>query len=292
MQSVGNWTWFGDAFKRFVPGPLRRRASREVLSMSVFQFDSAIVRRPGESVVDGLRAGGGPSPSIAGIRAEHGLYVAAFEAAGLAVEILPPLEEFPDSIFVEDPALVFPEGAILLRPGAASRAGEGEALEPALLNRFDRLSFLPEGHADGGDVLVTANLLFIGLSSRTDAAGARALALLLAEQGREARIVATPPGILHLKSAAALLDQETILATPALAASGVFVGLRVLLTPEGEEAGANLVRVNDCVLVGSAYPRTIALIESLGLETVPLPVAEIARLDAGLSCMSLRWRGA
>jgi dimethylargininase len=258
--------------------------------MRIFEFDSAIVRTPGESAVDGLRAGGGPAPSLSALRVEHDLYVRALGEAGVEVEILPALEEFPDSMFVEDPALVFPEGAILLRPGAPSRAGEGAMLEAALRRRFERVTMLTEGTADGGDVLVTPQAVYIGLSGRTDAAGARALAAELTRLGRDARIVATPPGTLHLKSAAALLDEETIVATPALAASGMFADFRVLETPEGEEGGANLVRVNDRVLAGAFYPGTIDLIRAHGLEVVPLPVAGIAALDAGLSCMSLRWR--
>ena len=257
--------------------------------MSIWDFTNAIVRKPGDSAVDGLRAGGGPAPSLDGIRAEHHAYVESLESLGIAVEILPPLGEFPDSMFVEDAALVFPDAAILLRPGAPSRADEAALIEPVLSRRFERVLVLDDGHVDGGDVLVTPDAVFIGCSARTDVEGARRLAVLLGEIGLEARIVATPPGTLHLKSDCALIDEETILATPALAASGIFEGFRVLTTPEGEEAGANLVRIGRSVLVGAAYPKTIDLIDARGLTPVPLDTGEIARIDAGLSCMSLRW---
>jgi dimethylargininase len=257
--------------------------------MSIWDFTSAIVRRPADSAVNGLSAGDGPVPSIAGLRAEHEAYVAALKEMGLAVEILDPLEEHPDSMFVEDPALVFPEGAIVLRPGAPSRSDEGLLLEPVLRRRFETLLILDEGSADGGDVLVTPERVYVGRSNRTDQAGARALSRLLAKLGREALIVATPPGTLHLKSDSALIDDETILATPALAASGTFQGFAVLITPEGEESGANLVRIGDSVLVGAAFPRTIDLIAARGLTPIPLDTNEIARIDAGLSCMSLRY---
>lgn len=257
--------------------------------MSIWDFTSAIVRRPADSAVHGLRSGDGPAPSIAGLRAEHESYIAALKAIGLSVEILDPLDEHPDSMFVEDPALVFPEGAILLRPGAPTRRNEGALLEPVLRRKFETVLTLDEGSADGGDVLVTPERIYIGRSNRTDEAGARALAGLLAELGREAVIVATPPGTLHLKSDSALIDERMILATPALAASGTFDGFEVLTTPEGEERGANLVRIERSVLVGTAFPRTIDLIAARSLTPVPLPTAEIAKLDAGLSCMSLRW---
>jgi dimethylargininase len=257
----------------------------------VFDFDHAIVRSPGRSVSGGLRADGGPDPDHEGVRAEHTAYVRALLAAGVQVEILPPLEAFPDSVFVEDPALVFPEAAILLRPGAPSRVGEVEEMVPVLERRFPRLLQLKEGFADGGDVLVTPDEVLIGLSGRTDRAGAEALAGLLHELGRRARIVQPPQGVLHLKTACSLVDETTAIATPALAAAGVLGDLDLLLTPEGEEAAANALRVNEVLLLGSTFPETRRRIEARGVQVVPLDVDEIGRIDAGLSCMSLRWTG-
>ena len=193
-------------------------------------------------------------------------------------------------MFVEDPALVFPDGAILLRPGAPSRAGEADAIAPAFGGLFDAVLELPEpGFADGGDVLVTSQDVIIGLSSRTDRAGAEALVACLAQFGHQSTIVETPPGVLHLKSACSLVDEETILCTPALAGSGIFEGYRVIVTPEGEEAAANALRVNDLLILGSGFPRTAELLASLGVELVPIETSEIGKIDAGLSCMSLRW---
>lgn len=256
--------------------------------MSVFDFDSAIVRKPGRSVIGGLRAGGGPDPSYDDVLDEHGAYVAALGAAGLAVEILPPLDAFPDSIFVEDPAFVISEGAIVLNPGAPSRMGEADEIAPILRRRFARVLELEEGYADGGDILILPDEILIGLSARTDRIGAERFVALAAELGRSARIVETPRGTLHFKTASALIDEETVIATPALAPC--FPGYDVLVTPAGEEAAANLLRVNDRVLVSAAFPRTIDLLAARGLALVPLDTREIAKVDAGLSCMSLRWK--
>lgn len=243
-------------------------------------------------MVDGLRAGDHDGPAFSGVVDEHIAYVAALSAAGVAVEVLPPLEAFPDSVFVEDPALVFTGGAILLRPGAPSRAGEAAELAPVLRRRFDQVLSLDRGFSDGGDVLVTPGAVLIGLSGRTDAAGAQALCEALDRLGLKGRVEQTPPGVLHFKSACALLDEETVLATPAMAASGVFSGLEVVTTPPGEDAAANLVRVGDSVLAPAGYPRTLELLSARGLEVVALPATEVAKIDAGLSCMSLRWRSA
>src|SRR5262249_27012737 len=161
------------------------------------------------------------------VMAEQTAYIAALETAGVAVDVLPPLEDFPDSIFVEDAALVFERAAIVLRPGAPSRRGEADAIAPKLAQRFERVLRLNEGSVDGGDVLTTANKVFIGQSARTSAEGALALTRLLAEIGLYGEPVVTPADVLHFKSDCSLLDEETVLATTRLASSGVFEGYRV-----------------------------------------------------------------
>jgi dimethylargininase len=259
------------------------------MSRSVFQFNSIIVRSPSRSVVDGLRAEDRGSPSYQGVKAEHDAYVEAMRAAGVKVTALPPLEAFPDSIFVEDPALVFTEGAILLRPGAATRVEEVEEIAPTLRQMFETVLDLPEGYADGGDVLTTRESVMIGLSARTDRAGAEALRGCLEKLGRRSEIVATPENVLHFKTDCSLLDDETILSTNRLARSGVFENFRQMIIPEGEEPAANALRVNDVVMVGSDFLRTIEMLDRAGYKVVPLKTTEIGKIDAGLSCMSLRW---
>jgi dimethylargininase len=256
---------------------------------AVYEFTRALVRAPAPSVVDGLRAVDRGAPTLRGVRREFDRYVAALKDAGVLVEALPPLHDFPDSVFVEDPALVFAEGAILLRPGAPSRLGEAAAIANDLRRRFDMVLELDAGFVEGGDVLTTKDAVLIGLSARTNEAGARALQALLDSLGRRSRIVATPPGVLHFKTDCSLLDEETILATETLADAGVFDGYRVILTPAGEEAAANSLRVNDRVFVGEGFARTADRLSSLGYNITPLPNTQIGLLDAGFSCLSLRW---
>jgi dimethylargininase len=258
--------------------------------MRVFDFTNAIVREPGRSVIDGLREDRSATPDFAGVRAEHATYIAALREAGLTVDVLPPLEAFPDSVFVEDPALVFPEGAILLRPGAPTRLGEREEMRGALKRHFAQILELDgDEYADGGDVLVTPGLVLVGMSARTNRVGAQALVKKLAELGRRATVAATPKTILHFKTAVSLLAEDTVLATQTMADTGIFGGFKIIVTPVGEEGAANALRVNDTVLVGDSFPRTIDLLGRAGFPVKPLPVTEIGKLDAGLSCMSLRW---
>ena len=119
--------------------------------------------------------------------------------------------------------------------------------------------------------------------------GARSVANSLKKLGREARIVETPAGVLHFKSDCAILDEDTILTTGRLAQSGVFAEFDTIITPEGEEAAANALRINDVVFISGGYPRTEDLLRARGFKLVVLDTSEIAKIDAGLSCMSLRW---
>lgn len=257
--------------------------------MGCLDFSHAIVRRPGRSVVQGLSAGDGPRPDAAGVLAEHMAYVAALAAAGLDVDVLDPLEAYPDSVFVEDPALVFGEGAILLDPGAPSRSGEVAEIAPVLERRFGTVLRLAEGHADGGDVLVTPERVMIGLSARTDAVGAHALAEALRTLGRTAEIVRPPEGALHLKTIATLIDEETILTTPEGAASGLFDRFRRIVLDAEEAPAANALRINDVLLLSAGSPRIADRLDAAGYSLVLLDTTHVARIDAGLSCMSLRW---
>ena len=257
--------------------------------MRVFDFNAAIVRTPGRSVVNGLRANAGPAPVFEGVIAEQQSYIAAIRAAGVQVTILDALEQFPDSIFVEDPALVFSQAAVLLRPGAPSRMAEAQELASTLAARFPEVLQLNEGYADGGDILVTPDRVLIGLSARTNEAGAAELQRLLTSIGMTSKVVKVPRGTLHLKTDCSLVDEETILATPELASSGLLEGYRTLVVSHEERDVTNALRINDVVFIRAGYPRTLELLQKHGLEVLPLPASEIARIDAGLSCMSLRW---
>jgi dimethylargininase len=259
----------------------------------VTRFNRALVRFPARSVTGGLRASDRGNPEYAGVQAEHEAYCAALERAGVTVMRLAALEDYPDSVFVEDAALVFTEAAVLLRPGAPTRRGETALIAPTLRELFHQVISLDGvGHADGGDVLVTPQRVLVGLSTRTNAAGAQALSDALGGIGRRAEIVRTPPGVLHFKSDCALLDANTVLCTRRLAAGGFFQELQMIIVPQGEEAAANALRINDVVLLSAGFPRTHELLERAGYAVVILQTVQIGRIDAGLSCMSLRWLAA
>lgn len=257
-----------------------------------YAFTHALLRTPPATVADGLRAVDRGRPDVASFRRQHADYAETLERAGIATEMLPPLDGFPDSVFVEDTALLFRAGFVLLRPGAPSRAGEAAAIAPSVEALGRRLGIgteaLPAGHVDGGDVLLTGREVLIGRSARTDAAGAEALRAMLAARGQATRIVETPPGVLHFKSDCAYLGDGVVIATRRLAAGGAFAPYRVLPVPDGEEAAANCLRVNDLVMVPDGFPETAALLEREGYRVVRLAMDQAALLDGGLSCLSLR----
>jgi dimethylargininase len=255
-----------------------------------WRFTNAITRTPADSVADGLRAVDAGDPSGAAFRREHELYVAALRHAGLTVDVLPPLEAYPDSCFVEDPAFCVPEGAVLLRPGAESRKGEVAEIAGALKERLELVVDLPgDGFVDGGDILMLDDEIIVGLSARTDRRGADAFAALLGEWGYRVRVEETPEGVLHFKTACSTLGDGLILATRAMVDGDLFGGRRVVEVPDGEEYAANVIRVNDVVLVPEGYPKTKRAIEGAGLETVVVPTHEARKVDGGLSCLSLRF---
>jgi len=252
-------------------------------------FTHAIVRAPASSVTDGLRTVDTGSPDAAQLAADHAAYVAALHAAGAAVVALPALEDFPDSVFVEDAALCLPQGAVVLRPGAPSRLGEAAAMAPTLRDLYGTVAEIEDGYIEGGDILVTEREILVGLSARTDAAGVAALRTIVAPWGHSVRELATPPEVLHFKTDCGLLDGETVLATTRLAASGCFDGYRVIEVATGEEACANCVRFNDVVLFPAGHPKTATRLRGAGYTLVELPNEQCALIDGGMSCLSLRF---
>ncbi|MCU9847852.1 arginine deiminase family protein [Defluviimonas sp. WL0024] len=254
-----------------------------------YEFTRAITRRPGQSIIRGLRAVDTGAPDLDLMLAHHADYVATLREAGATVTELPPLEDFPDALFVEDTALCLPEGAVLMRPGAPSRLGEVAHMAPVLRDLYADVRVIEgPGFIEGGDILTTGREVLVGRSARTDAAGVAELATILKDWGRPLREVATPPGVLHFKTDCSLLDGETVLSTERLAASGCFEGYRVILTADGEEAAANAIRFNRFVLMAAGFPATAERLRRAGYEVREIGNSECAKLDGGMSCLSLR----
>lgn len=257
---------------------------------SSFEFTRAITRLPAKSVIDGLHAEGAGNPDLQQMLLDHADYVAALQQAGATVTELPALEAFADSVFVEDVAMCLPEVAILMRPGAESRAGEVAHMAPVLHEFYERVEQIRgPGHIEGGDILTTAREILVGRSARTDSAGIGELAAIVKPWNYKLREVVTPTGVLHFKTDCSLLDSETVLATRRLDDTGCFEGYRVIHTADGEEAAANSIRFNELVIMPAGFPRTRDRLLGAGYEVHELNNSECAKLDGGMSCLSLRF---
>ncbi|MEL6373055.1 MAG: arginine deiminase family protein [Pseudomonadota bacterium] len=262
--------------------------------MDGHSFSHALVRAPAASCVEGLRAHDTGIPDLQRFRVDHASYLGTLRATGAEVTLLPSAEAFPDSVFVEDVALCLPTCALVLMPGAESRIGERDLIIDPLRAHFEDVVDLADGlpaaaSIEGGDILTMPDMIFIGRSARTNADGIKTLGTALTARGYAWRAVETPRDVLHLKTDCALLDAETVLATPRLAATGCFASYRVLLTPEGEEAAANCVRFNSIVIAPDGFPRTHDLLADAGYAVVAVSNAQAAKLDGGMSCLSLRF---
>ncbi len=178
-----------------------------------------------------------------------------------------------------------------MRPGAPSRLGEAARMAPALAALYREVRHIDgaDSFIEGGDILVTEREILVGRSARTNAAGIAELARRVADWGHVVREVHTPPGVLHFKTDCSLMDPDTILATDRLAASGCFAGYRVIPVAAGEEAAANAIRFNEAVLFPAGYPRTRDRLWDAGLNVIEIGNSECAKLDGGMSCLSLRF---
>lgn len=216
--------------------------------------------------------------------AQHEAYEQALRHSGYEVRRLPPLDDFPDGVFVEDTALLLGDHAVILRPGAASRAGETEATAAGLAGRF-HLHRLASGQVDGGDVLRIGRTLYVGISTRTDLAGIRALGELVAPLGYG--VVPVPvAGGLHLKSAATCAN-GVLVHNPAWVAPHHFAGTEPQAVAPGEALGGNMLLAGETLLAAADSPRTAGAMAARGFAVVTLDISEMRKADAALTCMSL-----
>jgi len=255
-------------------------------------FSRAIVRTPSEDFAEGLTTAGLGAPDLALALSQHGAYVDALRLCGLDVTVLAPAPGLPDATFVEDDAVLLPHAAILTRPGAPSRAPEVSAFAPVIAEFFSSVHAIESpGTLDGGDVCEAGRIHLIGLSARTNEAGAFQLARILESEGRPSAVVDIrgTPGILHLKSAIAWIGDDRLVAVEALAGHPALAGFEIVPVARGEEYAANCVRIRDSILVAAGHPRLEEALSAHGYPTVALAVSEFRKMDGGLSCLSLRW---
>jgi dimethylargininase len=260
-------------------------------------FTRAIVRPPASNFSEGLTTAGLGVPQFELALEQHAAYCAALVQCGLKLITLGPDPGHPDSTFVEDTAILaerFNESsgtcAILTRPGAASRRGEVMNVSVVLRDFFDPLNILAPGTLDGGDICQAGKHFFIGLSERTNEAGAQQLAELLRPFGYSSGFVDIRgiDGLLHLKSGLAYLGDNRLVLSEVLE-SAAFSDYEIVRVGSNEQYAANCVRINDQVLIAAGYAAFARKLVDLGYQTLELDMSEFQKMDGGLSCLSLRF---
>jgi len=219
-------------------------------------------------------------------RAQHREYEQALVEAGCRVERLPSGADMPDSVFVEDIAIVFDELAIVTRPGAEPRRVEVPAVADALGKHRRLCCIASPGTIDGGDVLVAGRRVWVGLSSRTNAAAIAQMRQALSPFGYSVDAVKVG-GCLHLKSAVTAVDDDVLLVNPAWVSKDLFKGYRFIDVDPTEAMAANALRVGGVVIYPKAFPRTAGRLERSGLAIRLVEASEVAKAEGAVTCCSV-----
>jgi dimethylargininase len=219
-------------------------------------------------------------------RRQHKAYEEALVSAGCTIRRLPATDDLPDSVFVEDTAVVLDEVAVITRPGAPSRRPETESVAAALRDDRELLFIEAPATVDGGDILRVGRTIFVGQSSRTNAAGFRQMSEALSRYGYSVRAV-TPRGCLHLKSAATAFSDDGVVVNPQWVDPSSFAGLATINVDPFEPFAANVLRVGEVVLCGAAFPRTAQRLRLAGMDTRIVDLSELAKAEGALTCCSV-----
>lgn len=251
----------------------------------------AIVRPPSTNFSDGLTTVDLGKPDYNTALTQHATYCEALLSCGLTLVSLPADDQHPDSTFVEDTAILTSRCAIVTRPGAETRRGEAGSMEKILSQFFEDICWIePPGTLDGGDVCEAGDHFFIGISGRTNEAGAQQLAdmLWVYDYTSEFVDVRNVKRILHLKSGLAYLGNNQLVVIDELASREQFRGYDLIKVSAGEEYAANCVQINELLLIASGFPLFEKQIRELGYKTISIDMSEFQKMDGGLSCLSLR----
>lgn len=252
-------------------------------------FSKAIVRTPAKSLADGITTAALGKPDYELTLKQHALYIEALESCGLAVTVMDADDAYPDSMFIEDAALVMSRCAIVTHPGALSRRGEVAAVSSQLDDFYDRVDAIQSpGTVDAGDIMMVGDHCYIGLSERTNAEGAAQMTGLLQASGYSGSTVSISES-LHLKSSVSYLENNNLVVTGELVNKAEFANFNHIEIDQAESYAANCVWINDHVLLASGYPRSREKIRALGYSVIELDISEFRKLDGGLSCLSLRF---
>ena len=252
-------------------------------------FSHAIVRKPGRSMIKGITKANLGIPDYHIAVEQHKSYVSVLRHWGLKVKELEADENYPDSTFVEDTALLTPHCAIITNPGEPSRIGEIIGIKKVIQEYYSEIKeILSHGTVEAGDIMMVGNHYYIGLSELTNLNGAEQVIHILNKYGMSVSIIKLEK-VLHLKTGLAYLEHNNLVVCGEFISNSEFKKFNTIEIPEEESYAANCVWINDKVLIPKGYPITSQKIRDAGYSIAEIDVSEFRKLDGGLSCLSLRF---
>ena len=252
-------------------------------------FSKAIVRIPCKNFINGLTTANLGLPDYDLALIQHQKYVEALRKCGLEVILLDADEDYPDSTFVEDTALLTPHCAIITNPGATSRKGETAEIKNVLTEYYSNIENINDpGTVEAGDIMMVGDHYYIGLSRRTNINGAEQLINILNKYGMTGSFVMLDK-VLHLKSGVAYLENNNLAAAGEFLLKPDFQKFNILKIDDDESYAVNCVWINDRILLPKGFPKAKRIIEKYYQNIVEVNVSEFQKLDGGLSCLSLRF---
>lgn len=255
-------------------------------------FKNCIVRKPCKAMVEGITSApelGKPDYELA--LKQHAAYIEALKKTGVTVTVLEADENFPDSCFVEDPAVITKNCAIITSPGAGSRNGEKEIILPAIKKFFsdDKIEYIEApGTLEGGDVMMVGDHFYVGRSERTNEEGIKQFIDILEKHGLTGSEVHLEE-VLHLKTGVNYIENNNMLVSGEFITKPDFEKYNKIIIPQEEAYAANCIWMNGTVIVPEGYPAVYEAVKNAGYDIILVDTSEYRKLDGGLSCLSLRF---
>lgn len=256
------------------------------------KFNHVIVRRPCSAIKDGISGGDYPGiPDYELALKQHDSYIEALKQCDVDVTVLEADERYPDSCFVEDPAVVMERCAVITNPATDSRNGEKHEIIDAIKKFYDDSQIFyieAPGTMEGGDVMRVGDHFYVGLSDRTNEEGAKQFNDIVTKFGYTSSTVPVTEG-LHLKDFVIYLENNNMLVTPVMNEMPAFKDFNRFVVDTDELYAINSMNINGTVLVPEGYPKTQKIIEDLGYPIVLVDTGEFRKIDGSLTCLSLRF---
>jgi len=252
-------------------------------------FNHLIVRKPGYSVINGLTTAMLGRPIYDKALAQHAEYVKVMESCGVQVKALDADEAYPDSCFVEDTAVVCEKLAVIANPGALSRKGEILDIRRALGEFYtDFKSIRDPGTLEGGDVMRVGNHFYVGISTRTNEAGAKQFIEIMENYGFSGSIVHLKQ-MFHLKTGVSYIGDNTLLLAGELIDHPDFADFHKIIIDDDELYAANVIKINGYLVIPSGFPKAETKLLAAGYAIKTVEMSEFQKIDGGITCLSLRF---